>query len=130
MERVAKIKRIQELLANKAGEFLAYKNWSDDFCRQQLNELRDKIIEQLGRISLAGLTKDEAESLGFGKWSDSSALRLAPVWMYPFLTPGEELHSISGDSVVVGEDYTNHDAPGYVDNDHRFGNLAFGVMAA
>ena len=130
MERIAKIKHIQKLLANKTGEFLSYENWSDEFCRKEIRELRDKIIAQLGRISLAGLTKEEAEELGFGKWSDESPLRLAPVWMYPFLTPGEELHSISGDSVVVGSNYTKHGEEGYVDSDHRFGSLAFGVMAA
>lgn len=136
MERIAKIKRIRELLANEAGKHLAYGNWSDDFCRSQLRKLRDKIIEQLGRVSLVGLTKAEAEDLGFGKWSEDSNLRLAPIWLYPFLSPGDELESISGDKKIVDEDYTASTLPdgerneGYIDNDARFGCLAFGVMAA
>lgn len=130
MTRTDKIKRIQELLANKAGQFLAYKTWPDDFCRQELNELSNEIVKQLGRVSLEGLTKDEADMLGFGRWDEESSLRLAPIWLYPFLTPGEKLHSISGDSTIVGEDYTNHDATGYIDNDQRGGYLAYGVMAA
>ncbi len=111
MERMEKIKRIRELLANEAGEHLAYSTWSDDFCRSQLRELRDKIIEQLGRVSLMGLTAMEANELGFGRWSEGSTLRLAPIWLYPFLQPGDELESISGEKTVVGEDYTTSRRP-------------------
>lgn len=131
MTRVEKIKRIQELLANQAGTHLAYgKSWGADFCKSELEGLRDQIIEKLGRVSLDGLTKEEADSLDFGKWDEADALRLAPIWLYPFLCPGDALCSIGGETVVVGEDYTNRDADGYIDNDQRFGYLAYGVKAA
>ena len=133
MNRIEKIERIQELLANEAGKHLSYKSWSDEFCRKDLRELRDKIIEQIGRVSLEGLTKEEADRAAFGKWDEVSNLRLAPVWLYPFLHPGDELESISENKKVVGENYTEAETAngvrnaGYIDNDNRFGCLAYGV---
>lgn len=126
-ETLEKAKHIRDLLVTEAGKYLTYSSWSDDFCREELRNLKERIIEHLGRVSLMGLTAEEADEIGFESWAEGSNLRLIPVWLYPFLSPGDRLESISGKIKIVGTDYTNPDTEGYIDNNQRFGVLACGV---
>ena len=128
METLEKIDCIKSNLAKKAGEILSYSSWDDEFCRKEINELAERIIKDIGRVSLAGMSSKDADAAGFGKWDEGNNLRLIPIWLYPFLTAGEELTIIDGNKTVVGEDYTNPNAMGYIDNDHRFGYLAYGIL--
>jgi len=60
------------------------------------------------------------ESLGWGVWEKGNPLRLCPVPQWEKIPTGMKVHSISGDSRVVGRDH--------VDMDYRFGCLAFGIV--
>lgn len=128
MKEVEKIKRIQQVLAIEAGKHMVYSSsWSADFCRTRLEELRDEIIKELGLVSFECLTGEELRDLGFGKWDEADSILLIPIWLYPFIAPGQKLWCFGGKPILVREDYTNPDAEGYIDNDQRFGYLAYGV---
>lgn len=67
------------------------------------------------------LTDDEAQELGFGKWSDDSDLRLIPVYLVPFMPP-----QFSGRHIDEDKDTTI--VMSAVDTDSRFGCVSFGVI--
>lgn len=114
--------------AVRAAEVAIYDNWSADFCKKQISEAVNRLVSSIGPIRLGDLTPAECDELGFGKWSDDSELRLIPIWLYPFLSPGETLHCIDGSTDVVGAKYATIGEDGYIDGDHRGGMLAFGIM--
>ena len=113
---------------------MVYKSWGFAYGMQTLAEQ----LERLSKVGLVDVTKLDVEhldALDFGHWSDepddpARGLRVIPVWLYPFLKPGQTLTSIDGSTTVVGENYTEYadDNPGYIDNDNRGGFLAYGVI--
>lgn len=44
------------------------------------------------------------------------------------LEPGDQLTAIDGEVKTVREDYQDPESPNYIDNDARFGALAWGVV--
>lgn len=90
-------------------------------------ETLGKILEENVDVSneaeminfLNSLTKEKAEELGFRKWSDEKNLYLIPGVFYDFLPKGLKVESIMGEKKTVGTDY--------VDDDTRFGLLAYGI---
>lgn len=94
-----------------------------DFNQSDRNE---KMIESVGRVTVTDLTANEAQSLGFGIWDEETNLHLIPFYLYDFLEYGQELESISGDVKTVTPEYKDVDSNGYIDNDYRFGYLAYG----
>lgn len=128
--RVEKANTIRANLARHAAETAVYPSWDDAFCRKQAIDLVERLRNALGRISFEGMSTAEADAIGMGRWGEETGLRLIPLYLYPFLTPGETLQSISGRSDVVGDPYDVPGEPGYIDNDHRFGCLAYGVIPA
>lgn len=66
------------------------------------------------------LSLQEMKKLGFRTW-DESGLRLIPLWLFSFIQPGSVIVSISGETLKF--------SPYEEDTDHRFGMLAFGVIA-
>ena len=82
---------------------------------------RKGLLEALkGKIDFNNLSEQEAKELRFGKWSEEDpTLYLIPIWLLPILPVGTKLTSINGDEIVY--DGKN------VDNDVRFGCLAYGV---
>ena len=93
-----------------------------------LTERNDEMAGTIGRIDVTSLTSKEAKSLGFGVWSEETNLHLIPFYLYDFLAFGQELESISGDKVEVTPNYRLSGWPGYIDNDYRFGCLAYGFV--
>lgn len=68
------------------------------------------------------LTREQAISLGFIKWSDELDIYLLPVWMFCCIdTKSGDFYSIYGDKVK----YTELDE---LSNDSRFGYLAYGII--
>lgn len=53
---------------------------------------------------------------------------LIPVERYDDLEPGDVLVDIMGAEVTVYEDYQDTRSENYIDNDHRFGCISFGVI--
>ena len=82
---------------------------------------RKKFLEKLkDEIDFNNLSEQEAKELQFGKWSEEDpTLCLIPIWLFPILPVGTKLTDIAGDEIVY--DGKN------VDNDVRFGCLAYGV---
>lgn len=106
--------------ANRIAETVQYKNWSDEFCRKEVNSSTDIFLNELKKyIDFSKLTREEAITLRFGKWDDNSDLYLIPLYLLPIIPIGIELTCIDGEKVIY--DGTN------IDNDVRFGCLAWGI---
>jgi hypothetical protein len=71
------------------------------------------------KIDPTDLSFEEMIELGFGSWSEESPMRLIPIWLFPFLADEFKSESISG---------SKHSKLSEIDNDHRFGCLAYGVV--
>ena len=106
--------------ANRISETVQYTNWSDEFCRIEVKEITDKFLNELKKhIDFNHLTIEEAHELRFCKWNDESNIYLIPLYLLPIIPIGTELTTIFGDKIIY--DGTN------VDNDIRFGCLAYGI---
>lgn len=107
--------------ANKVAETVQYTNWSDEFCREEIKRATDRFVNELKKyINFNNLTEGEAQELRFGKWSDDEPdLYLIPLYLLPILPIGTKLTCINGQKIV----YDGHN----IDNDVRFGCLAYGV---
>lgn len=106
---------------NKVSQTVQYENWSDHFCRKEIKNATDTMLEELKKhIDWNNLTKDEARELGFGLWDeDKPNLYLIPLYLLPILPMGTKLTTINDKELVY--DGTN------VDNDIRFGCIAYGI---
>lgn len=71
--------------------------------------------------ALAYCAQEELATMGCRLWDDTGLMLLPGEW-HAALPEGLALESISGKRVIVGRDY--------IDNDIRFGCLAYGVRAA
>jgi hypothetical protein len=121
MNTFEKCQTIRRVIVNRAAEVMAYTNWGDDFAAKQIREIPVSLLErnpELGQIQPAELTNDECDSLGFGRWSEDNPMRLIPLWLLPFLADEIKTTCIDGSSVSRKAD---------MDNDNRFGCLAYGV---
>lgn len=94
-----------------------------DFHQSDRNE---KLAGEIGRIDVTELTKDQAVELGFGLWSEENPIYLIPFYLYDYLEYGQTLGSIGGDTKVVTPNYKDINSSDYIDNDYRFGCLAYG----
>ena len=96
------------------------------------NERNKLMVESTGRIMVSDLTEAQVKELGWPKWSDEDELTLIPFYLYDYLEYGQTLTSISGDKKIVTPGYNSglpsypDSNPNYIDNDHRFGFLAYG----
>jgi hypothetical protein len=88
---------------------------------EEIKIARKQFMEALkDEIDFNNLSKKEAIELRFCKWSEEDpSLYLIPIWLLPILPVGTKLACINGDEIVY--DGKN------VDNDVRFGCLAYGV---
>lgn len=96
-----------------------YQNPNDVYT--EIKIARDRFLEKLkDEIDFNNLSEQEAKELRFGKWSEEDpTLYLIPIWLFPILPVGTKLTCINGEDIV----YDGHN----VDNDVRFGCLAYGV---
>ena len=115
-------KNVRTIMMNRSAEVMNYLSWSSDFCAEQIREIPEKIksYDWFTPINPSELTKDQMKDLGFGKWSDEDPMYLIPLWMFPFLPEEINCGCIDGVKLVVKKSE--------MDNDHRFGCLAYGVM--
>jgi hypothetical protein len=127
-----KAKIIRHNLLYAVAAPMIYQSWGFAYGLKHAGETLDGLRET-GRVDVTALDVEHLDALDFGLWSDepddpAHGLRLIPVWLYPFLKPGQTLTSIDGSTTVVGDDYTNSSDPGYIDNDNRGGFIAYGVI--
>lgn len=113
----------QSWLVNRISESKAYsKFWSDEFCLKDIRKAieryySDNYVKEV--FTLDNLTKERAEALRFGKWSDEHPdLYLFPLWFVLFLPYGTKVIGIGGDTFEYSEE---------TDLDTRFGCVAFGI---
>lgn len=114
-------KAIRKAICSRAAQVFSYTNWSDGFA---VNEIRTipQWVKGSGNfkpIDPNDFTVEELKELGFGKWDEETNLYLMPLWLLPFIKDEIECGSISGERKVIKRDEIN--------NDERFGCLAFGV---
>lgn len=104
---------------NRAAEVMNYTNWSDHSAAEKIREIPAAMLEKIGKVNIAELTADQMDDLGFERWSEENPMRLIPLWLYPFLPDEIEAECIDGKKSV----HKKVD----MDNDHRFGCLAYGI---
>lgn len=119
---------IRNIIMRRAAEVMVYTNWSDSFAKKYITEIpKDVVIkydedkpneDKLFPINPHLLTSKEMDDLQFGLWSDESKLRLIPLWLFLFIDPDIEVISINGNNVKAES----------MDNDNRFGMLAYGII--
>ena len=80
------------------------------------------MLEDLKKyINWEDMTKEDARELRFGIWSDDMPdLYLIPLYLLPILPIGTKVVDIFGEEIIY--DGTN------IDNDARFGCLAYGII--
>lgn len=90
---------------------------------RNIREIPDNIVDKLWFKPLDPneFSVEEMKELGFCKWSEDSGLWLIPLWMLPFLVDMFIYATIDGEGPKMG-------ARKDIDNDHRFGCLAYGVV--
>jgi len=101
-----------------------YKSWEDDFAAKQMRELPDEIKQLNGGdfsgVQPADLTEDQMVDLGFKRWSHETPMWLIPLWLFPFLADRVAVEAIDGEKLTLDKSS--------MDNDSRFGCLAYGVI--
>lgn len=115
-------KMIRKAIVNRAAEVMAYTNWSDEFAASEIRGIPAWIKDSANfkPLDLTELTKEELIDIGCGMWDEESNLYLLPLWTLPFLPDEIELGCISGETKKFKRDE--------IDNDCRFGCLAYGVI--
>ena len=113
---------IRGLYLNRVASVIVYGNWTDEFKMSVIKEIPSIVKgweKEYGSFKIDPnlLTMEDTEKLGFGKWDDSD-LRLIPLWLFPFLSEELEVYSINGKKITKLSD---------MDNDNRFGCLAYGI---
>ena len=119
-----KVKAIRRSLLTRVGESLSSESWPNDFRFtniQGIHKTLQKWEEKNGsfKIDPTDLSFEEMIELDFGFCSEERPIRLIPIWLYPFLADEFESESISG---------SKHSKLSEIDNGHRFGVLAYGVV--
>ena len=92
------------------------------------SERNSKLLDSIGRVNVMDLTSEQAKGLGFGLWDEETNLHLIPFFLYDFLEYGQTFTSIGGDDRIVTPGYQDTNSGSYIDNDHRFGCLAYGFV--
>lgn len=123
MTTFEKCKAIRNSILTRCGEIMSYQ-WDDHSKVSNIMDIHKSISEWETKhgsfkIDPNDLTEDEMVKLGFSSWSEESKIKLIPIWLYPFLAEDIETESISG---------SKHTKKSEIDNDHRFGLLAYGVI--
>lgn len=106
---------------NKVAETVQYESWSDEMARNENRKYMSMMLEELKKhIDWNKLTREEAFELRFRQWDeDTPDLFLIPLYLLPIVPIGTELTTINGDTVLYLGDN--------VDNDTRFGCIAYGI---
>jgi hypothetical protein len=119
MTTYEKCQAVRRAIVNRAAEVMNYTNWSDEFATKQIREIPEVLAEKIGKINIAELTAPQMDDLGFGQWSEDNPMRLIPLWLFKFLPDEIESECIDGTKSVLKTAEMN--------NDHRFGCLAYGI---
>lgn len=112
----------RRIILNRAAEVMNYP-WDPEFSTKQIREIPEVLKSKEGfeLIDPNDLTEEQMKDLGFGFWSEENPIHLIPLWLFPFLK--DEFLARS-----IGDEPATMIKKSEMDNDHRFGCLAYGVM--
>lgn len=115
-------KNILRILVVNAAETMVYDCWSDEFATKNVRGTVNQVIkcEWFLPIDPNEFTVEELKQLDFRRWSRESELWLIPLWLRPFLAD-MFIYAAIDEEPKMG-------AAKDIDNDHRFGCLAYGVV--
>lgn len=125
--RIRKVLAVRDSLANTFAEITTY-GWDNNFKWQIIREAQPNIQRQIGRVDFSDFNEDELKLCGFKRWSEETNLHLIPFWLYPYMAYGIKLTSIDGHEIMTTPTYTASGTENYIDYDHRYGCLAFGII--
>jgi len=120
MKAYATCKKVRQIILRHAAEVMNYKNWGHKFAAKRIRELPEFILQHTGKINIAELTAEQMEDLGFERWSEETPMRLIPLWLFPFLPDELNVECIDGTRLRM--------KVADMENDHRFGCLAYGIL--
>lgn len=118
-----KCKIIRSTIINSSAEIMNYE-WDSEFSLKQIKNIPDRLSDNASDIDFlninpSDLTKDEMIDLGFKRWSEDTELMLIPLWLFKFLSSNINAECIDGTKITNKSE---------MDNDHRLGCLAYGVV--
>jgi len=119
-----KCNAIKRTLLRAVAESTMYESWDDNYKLKNILEVPEIISkweEKYGsfKIDPNEMSKEELEKLEFSEWDEASNLMLIPIWLYPYLADNLKTTTIDG---------SKHTTKSEINNDHRFGSLAYGVI--
>jgi hypothetical protein len=129
-EAFKQLSTLRMTMLTTLGTNWACPEWPEEYKQKRLADLEKRAARQddekgclyPGGVNLDQLDVEELMVLGFIPWSQEyPGMRLIPVWVMPALPPRGTVYTIEGCRL----DYSP-DAP--LDNEVRFGMLAYGVM--
>lgn len=114
-------KAIRKAICSRAAQVFSYTNWSEEFAVKEIRSIPEwvKGSSNFNPIDPNEFTVEQLKELGFGQWDEESKLFLMPLWLLPFVKDELELGCIDGERRTFKREE--------IDNDERFGCLAFGV---
>jgi hypothetical protein len=115
-------KNIRRIIINSAAESMNYLNWSSGFVASEIREIPENLkkADWFIPINLSDLTEKEMLELDFCKVTEEDTMFLIPLWLFPFLTEDVDCRCISDNKHIQKKSE--------MDNDNRFGCLAYGVV--
>lgn len=113
------MKNYKRLMSNLAAQIVAYDSWSNEFSREQIQDLYDKLIKEFKDVDFTQFTPEELLQFDF-QWFDEDLLCLPP-WVIDCLPEGTKLTSINGDEFEFKRPKNKNEM-----KDSRFGVTAYG----
>lgn len=99
-----------------------YDKWSPEFCKEEVIDILDKLDKQLIEYDFVDLNKEELKKLGFTVWyvkDTNEYIMLIPMYLgRVIMYKGIEVVDIFGKRTKSS----------MMDNDHRQGMLAYGIL--
>ena len=121
----AAIRAIQHKLLRHVAEAYLYP-WDAEFSVAERERVFYAPFDAEVRVDFRGLTLQECEDLGFGRYQKETHLRLIPLYLYPFMAFDQTLLDLNYKTMPVKPGYWRRGHKNYIDTDHRAGMLAFG----
>lgn len=111
------ISNYKRMCSNLIADIVTYENWSDKFCRKEVKELYDKLINEFKDVDFTQFTIEELKKFDFRMWDDN--IILMPSWAIDCLPDGAIVTSINGNEIIFNKSKG-------LDKDQRLGCTAYG----
>lgn len=114
-------KNIRNYIVRRSAEVMNY-SWDDKYSAEYIKKIPEIVQKELGlkTVDVSKFTSEQMDDLGFGRWEENNPMRLIPLWLFQFLPEEIETKDINGKTEILKKSE--------MDNDHRFGCLAYGII--